>query len=191
MFLDAGYDVAMMDYRTFGYSKGPLNQEILLSDALLWYDDLQHEKCPGQRIVVWGRSFGSGIAAHIAAERTPDLLVLETPYYSLEDCVRSNSRFASIIPAFLFSYQLPTYEYLAKVQCPVHLMHGENDEKIYFGSSEKLEQICIDHGITHRFWRVPGDNHNLRESNAERRPEFIMAIEAILGPSRLEEQKPR
>jgi pimeloyl-ACP methyl ester carboxylesterase len=180
MFLEAGYDVAMMDYRSFGYSEGTLNENNLLNDALLWYDDLQSKKCKGQRLMVWGRSFGSGVAAYIASERTPDLLVLETPYYSFVDCVRAIYPVTAIIPTSLFCFKLPTCDFLQRVRCPVHLIHGDQDEKIYFGSSERLEAICKAKGIDHKLWRIPGDDHNLRELDAKRLPEFIEAISTIL-----------
>lgn len=74
-----GYLVA---YRGYGASDGTPAQDALLGDALALYDDVA-TRHPGARIAVMGRSLGSGLAAHVAARRDVDRLVLVTPYDSL------------------------------------------------------------------------------------------------------------
>ncbi len=59
----------------------------------------------------------------------PRMLVLETPYWSLVDAVRQKHPY---IPSILFRYRLPSHEFLESVNCPIHLIHGTQDEKIPF-----------------------------------------------------------
>jgi alpha-beta hydrolase superfamily lysophospholipase len=172
-FLDAGYDVWIMDYRGFGKSTGRRSEAALLADAQMVYKRIR-EEVKEEEIIVWGRSFGSGIAAFIAAGNSPKALVLETPYWSLPDAVCHEW---PIVFPFLFRYKLPTHEYLCNVDCDVHLIHGDADEKIYFGSSEKLLKLCKEEGIKrHPHW-IRGGRHNLRSE-----PKFEAVTQEILNP---------
>jgi alpha-beta hydrolase superfamily lysophospholipase len=157
-FLNAGYDVWTMDYRTFGDSTGSLSEVALLTDAQMVYMRIQQEY-KERDIIVWGRSFGSGIAAYVASVHSPDMLVLETPYWSLPDVVRHSY---PILPPFLFRYRLPTHEYLSEVDCHVHLIHGTKDEKIPFESSERLEMHCNELEMEVTPHPIKDGLHNLR-----------------------------
>lgn len=79
-FLLSGYDVWTMDYRGFGDSTGTLSEHALKEDARKVYDKILESGVNEKDIFVWGRSFGSGVAAAVAAANTePGLLVLEHP----------------------------------------------------------------------------------------------------------------
>lgn len=161
-FLKAGYDVWIMDYRGFGKSTGRPSEAALLADAQMVYKRIR-KKENTEDIIVWGRSFGSGIAAFIASGNSPKALVLETPYWSLPDAACHSRPY--LFP-FLFRYKLPTNEYLCNVDCDIYLLHGTADEKIYFESSENLEQLCRDKDVDVHFRRVNNGKHNLRSDPA-------------------------
>src|SRR5688500_5439183 len=72
----------LVAYRGYGASDGAPSQDALLADALAIYDDAL-ARHPGARVAVIGRSLGSGVAPHVAANRTVVRLVLVTPYASL------------------------------------------------------------------------------------------------------------
>lgn len=157
-FLNAGYDVWTMDYRGFGDSTGHLSEAALLADAQMAYKHIR-EVANEEDIIVWGRSFGSGIAAYVASANAPKMLVLETPYWSLPDAVCHSRPY--LLPVF-FRYHLPTHEYLGDVHCPVHLIHGTVDEKIYFESSERLKERCLTLEMEVLFHPIHNGQHNLR-----------------------------
>lgn len=158
-FLDAGYDVWTMDYRGFGNSKGQISEVNLLADAQMVYKEILKVE---EIDIVWGRSFGSCIATYLAKENEPKRLVLETPYWSIPDAARHKYFF--LIPE-LFRYRMPTHEYLEYVKCPVRIIHGTSDEKIYFGSSKKLFEQGRDAGQVIELYRIEDGKHNLRPSN--------------------------
>ena len=168
-FLKAGFDVCMMDYREFGESKGSPSEFALLSDAQLVYERIR-QTYDEEEIIVWGRSFGSGIAAYVASVNNSQGLVLESPYYSIPDCVQYHYPY---IPAFLLRYRLRTCDYVQDVRCPVYLVHGTADDKIYFGSSVKLKKLMDDQGKVNHLDPIPEGGHNLRAH-----PEFD--VEAVL-----------
>jgi uncharacterized protein len=157
-FLKAGYDVWIMDYRGFGMSTGRRSEAALLADAQMVYKRIRAD-VNEEDIIVWGRSFGSGIAAFVAAGNSPKALVLETPYWSLPDAACHSY---PILFPFLFRYELPTHEFLGNVDCQIYLIHGTADEKIYFGASERLERLGNDLGKRIRLRDAPGGKHNLR-----------------------------
>ena len=153
-----------MDYRGFVRSTGRLSEIALLADAQMVCKRIL-EECDEDDIIVWGRSFGTGVAAYVASVNSPKTLVLETPYYSLRDTVCHANPL--VLPC-LVRYQLPTHEYLGYVDCPVHLIHGTKDEKIDFHSSKRLEKRCLELEMEVQFHPKQNGDHNLRpESDFE------------------------
>lgn len=137
-FLGKGFDFFMMDYRGFGKSRGRRSEKTLYSDAQRVYDWLS-EHYTSKELIIYGRSFGSGIAAHLASKNTPRMLILDCPYYSFTYQIH---RFAGLLPLrWLLKYHLPTYRFLESVQCPVFILHGDKDYLISFKQSQMLKDL--------------------------------------------------
>ncbi len=79
------YTIAGIDYRGYGASEGSPSETAVKADALVVYDALAARLGPDTPIVVMGRSLGSGVAAHVAANRPVAGVILVTPYESLVD----------------------------------------------------------------------------------------------------------
>ena len=151
-FLGKGYDFFMMDYRGFGKSRGRRSEVTLLEDAEYIYQQLLH-KYEENRIIVYGRSFGSGVAAKVASENDPRMLILDSPYYSFRYQV---GRFAGWLPLkWLLRYQIPTFQYLRKVNCPAYIFHGDKDFIISYKQGKMLAEISGVELIT-----IKGGRHN-------------------------------
>jgi alpha-beta hydrolase superfamily lysophospholipase len=133
-----GYNVLMVDYRGFGKSTGRRSQKAIKRDLQLVYNKLK-EQTTEDRIILYGRSLGSGFAAKLASMNHPKMLVLDAPYYSL---TKVTARYAPFMPlSLLLKYPLPTYKWLKYVQCPIHIIHGTHDKLIPFKSSIKLSKV--------------------------------------------------
>lgn len=133
-----GYNVLMVDYRGFGKSTGKRSQKAIKRDLQLVYNKLT-EMTTEDRIILYGRSLGSGFATKLASMNNPKMLVLDAPYYSL---TKVTARYAPFMPlSLLLKYPLPTYKWLKYVQCPIHIIHGTHDKLIPYKSSIKLSQI--------------------------------------------------
>jgi pimeloyl-ACP methyl ester carboxylesterase len=173
-FLRWGFDVWTMDYRGFGESTGKISEKSLRDDAGIVYNRMKDSGLDESEIIIWGRSFGSGVAASIVAEgANPRQLVLETPYWSLPDAARFNY---VLLPDFLFHFQLPVHDFLLKSKCPVHLIHGTWDEKIPFSSTERLCMLAKKNGdLRVRSHPIACGLHNLRPE-----PEFQKISKWIL-----------
>ena len=161
VYLKNNYDFFVLDYRGYGKSQGIITTEKqLYSDIQIVYDSLKtiyKEK----DIVIVGYSIGTGLAAKLASTNNSKLLILKAPYYNMIDLAH---KYIKIMPSFLIKYKLKTNEYITKVKCPIIIFHGNQDEVIYEGSSEKLkkhfkqgDQLIILEGQNHN-----GINENIK-----------------------------
>lgn len=169
-FVSNGYDFFMMDYRGFGKSRGKRTQAKLFEDAQFLYKWLK-ERYPEEKIVVFGRSFGTGIAAHAASNNSPRLLILDSPYYSF---LHNAKRYLFFLPLhWIMRYNLRTDKYLQSVHCPVHIIHGTKDFLISYHQSEKLKKLFPDKITLHP---IAGGRHN----NLPDFPEFFEILYEVL-----------
>jgi uncharacterized protein len=151
-----GYSVLMVDYRGFGKSTGKRSQKAIKRDLQVIYNKIK-DRTKEDRIIIYGRSLGSGFAAKLASMNNPRMLILDAPYYSL---AKVTGRYMPFMPlSVLMKYPLPTYKWLKYVQCPIHIIHGTNDKLIPFKTSVKLSQIKPK--ITRLYTVIGGGHKNL------------------------------
>lgn len=167
----AGYDLFMLDYRGYGRSSGQIASESqLMADVRTAYAQVAPQYA-GRSIVVYGRSLGSGLAAHLAAEVQPALTVLVSPYSSM--VALAGERFP-FVPTALLRYPLRTDQALARIRGPVWLVHGERDTLIPPAHSAALQAAAGQHV---RLLRLPDAAHNdIHES-----PAYLDGLSAALA----------
>ncbi len=150
------FSVLMVDYRGFGKSTGKRSQKAIKRDLQVIYNRVKEESSE-ERIIVYGRSMGSGFASKLASMNNPKMLILDAPYYSLRKVA---ARYMPFMPlSILMKYPLPTYKWLKYVQCPIHIIHGTHDKLIPFKTSVKLSQIQPK--ITRLYTVIGGGHKNL------------------------------
>ena len=154
-FVDKNYDVVVMDYRTYGKSKGKLSENALYSDAQLFYD-YTLKSYNENDIVVYGRSLGTGLAAYLASKNKPKKLILETPYYSLVEIAKG--RFPFLPVETLLKYRIPSNEFILNVACPITIFHGTDDGVVPYESGKRLFNE-INHSEK-KFITINGGEHN-------------------------------
>lgn len=129
------YAVWMMDYPGFGKSTGKRTEPVMHADALELYK-MARARFAADSIILYGKSFGTGIAAKLASVRSCKRLILETPYYDLPSVIR---QYAPVYPVSrMLRYELPTHEYLQRVTVPVTIFQGTRDRTITYGNAERL-----------------------------------------------------
>ncbi len=135
-FDNIGYDILVLDYRSYGKSEGSLvDEDQMYEDAQLAYDFLSKRY---DNISIIGYSMGSGIASYIAAHNPTKALLLVSPYLSLIDM---KNRYLPFVPSFLLKYHFETNKNLSRVSCPIALVHGEEDKVIPHDASLALKSL--------------------------------------------------
>jgi uncharacterized protein len=154
-FTRLGYEVMMIDYRTFGKSTGPLSEGALHRDAFSAYRFArQHFKA--EEIVLYGRSLGSGIATQLAAAVPARMLILETPFFNLRDVMQS------YLPlmgrgAFPHAYGFRSDLFIQQVEIPIHIFHGTRDGVVPYREGYRFQELLQDRVD---FLTLPGGGHH-------------------------------
>ena len=168
-----GYDVIVMDYRTYGKSTGKLSKQALLDDANRFYE---HTKTmySEKDIILYGRSIGSGIASYLASKHAPRQVILESPFYSLEAIAKK--RFPILPISKLLRYNLNSYEYLQELSAPISILHGDEDKVIPISSGRKLFESIP--APSKSFYKIPGGGHNDLDTFSEFHEALLMSLKA-------------
>ncbi len=170
-FTAKGYEVWMLDYPGFGKSTGGRKEQQLYAYALVFYK-LARSRWKPLQIVIYGRSFGTGIAAQLASVRDCRRLILESPYYSLTSLFR---HYLFLYPVgTMMHYHFPTNEYLPAVTAPITIFHGDADWTVPYSNSERLKPLLKpgDEYVT-----VPGAGHN----NLHDFPLFTQKLDSVIA----------
>ena len=133
------YDLFIVDYRGYGKSTGRIESEAQLHADVRAAWDAIAPAYRGRPIVIYGRSLGTGLAAALARDVEPRLLILVSPYTSLADAAL---RAYPIAPSFLLKYPLRTDRLIGDSRSPVLLIYGTRDALIPLGDSEKLRALA-------------------------------------------------
>lgn len=153
-FTKQGYEVWMEDYPGFGKSIGERNEQNLYQQAEQIYN-LAGANCSADSIVIYGKSFGTGIAAYLASVKKCKRLILETPYYSIPGLFAC---YAPIYPAgTMATYKIPTNQYLHQVIEPITIFHGTDDGVIPYRCAVQLKKVLK---ATDEFITIPGGTHH-------------------------------
>lgn len=133
-----GYDIFILDYRSFGKSEGEIeNEEQLSKDISIVYKIIS-KRYSENKIIIAGYSIGSGFAVKLALENKPKSLILQSPYYNFLEL--SGSR-APFFPDFMKKFRLETNLYLPQIKVPIYIFHGTDDELIPCENSIRLKKL--------------------------------------------------
>lgn len=159
VYTNLGYDIFILDYRSFGKSEGEIeNEEQLNKDISIAYKTLI-KRYPENKVIIAGYSIGSGLATILASENNPKALILQSPYYSFTELSSSRVPF---FPDFMKKFNLETFEYLPKVKAPVYIFHGMEDQLIPYENSVRLKRLLKDKG---HFYPLKNQEHSFMNEN--------------------------
>lgn len=151
-FLSLGLNVLLIEYRGYGRSggmstpdgspRGEPSEHAIVDDSLLFLDWLSARKdVLPNKIVLYGRSIGTGVAAQVAARRSspPAAIILESPFSSV-------AAFAAGFgaPAILLKHPFRTDKALPPLAAsglPVLILHSRADQVISFSHAERLKAL--------------------------------------------------
>jgi fermentation-respiration switch protein FrsA (DUF1100 family) len=149
-----GFGMLLVEYRGYGRSHGSAaTEEGLYLDAEAALNMLAGRGVPTEKIVLWGTSLGTGVAAEMARRGRGAKLVLVSPYTSIPDLVTS---VVPVAPArLLLTDHFDTLSKSGQIQIPTVVVHGDADEIVPFWMGKAIAGAI--RGA--RLVRVPGGHH--------------------------------
>ncbi|MBV5318989.1 MAG: alpha/beta hydrolase [Desulfobulbaceae bacterium] len=158
----------LLHYRGYGGSSGSPSEEALFQDGMTLFDQVQAHH---QRIILFGRSLGTGIAIRVASLRPASRLVLVTPYDSLQDL--ASSHYPYIPVRWLLRDKYESWRYAPQVQAPTLILVAEHDEVIPWTSTQRLITRFRE-GLA-SLQVIAGTSHNTIDES----PRYLEALKAL------------
>lgn len=153
----ANFDLFMFDYRGYGKSSSQIESEAQLRADVRAVWATVAPQYAGKKLVVYGRSLGSGLAAGLSAElasaRAPDLTVMVSSYTSMAALAAEHYPW---VPQALLRYPMRTDQVVGQIRNPLLLIHGEQDTLIAPRHSDTLKTLAPQATLVH----IPGAAHN-------------------------------
>ncbi len=137
IFRELGLSVLIVDYRGYGQSDGRPSEQGMYLDALAaWHWLREAHGVPPERIVVFGRSLGSAVAAWLAARERPAAVILESAFTSAPDLG------ADLMPwlpvRWVLRFDFDTRAAVGRFSSPVLVVHSRQDEIVPFAHGEAV-----------------------------------------------------
>ena len=171
------WSIAGLNYRGYGKSEGKPGEQVLVADALALFDALaRRPDVDARRIVVVGRSLGTGVAARVAAERPVAGAVLISPYDSLVEVGRGHYPWLPV--SFLLRHRFDSLNAVKTARIPLLTIVGTADGIIPLSRSRALHEAWPG---PKRWLSLEGAGHN-DLSMAEAFWDGIGAFVAALPP---------
>lgn len=148
-------DVLALDYPGYGKSTGglPVSEKALYESADAAFDEFVATTDKTLPIIVYGRSLGSAVASYLAAKKTVQALILETPYTSMKAMA---SHVFPYLPSFLGRYDLDNVKNIKELNIPILIMHGTQDAVVPFTQGNALAR----QKSNAEFVSIEGGGHN-------------------------------
>lgn len=128
------YNIYIFDYRGYGKSTGSPSECGVLHDSEVIFNNI-NQKFPDEHWIFYGRSLGTGIAAYLSSKCKPKGLILESPYYSMEELI---THYYFPYPWYDQKITIPTHSYLKESSFPVLILHGTGDQIVPIEEGQKL-----------------------------------------------------
>ena len=163
----------LVDYRGYGASGGDPSETALFIDALAWFD--RAEKFPDvdpRRVIAFGRSLGSGVAVHLAAQRPLAGVVLVTPYDSMAAVAKHHYPWLPVDS--LLKHRFDSLALAPRLDAPLLMLIAEHDQVIPPEHAERLYEAW---GGPKTKLILRGATHNSTDGD----PDFWPSIDRFLG----------
>jgi fermentation-respiration switch protein FrsA (DUF1100 family) len=148
-----GVDAVLAEYRGYGGQPGRPDEAGLYADGAALLRVLAADGVTPDRLVLVGRSLGTGVAVELALRAPPALLILVSPYTSLPDLGRS---LVGPLAPLVVPDRFDNLGKIGQLACPVVILHGTRDEVVPFRMGEALART----GRRIRLVPLEGRTHN-------------------------------
>lgn len=168
-----GWSLLLINYRGYGRSDGEPGEHELFADALRIYDHITAQPhIDRQRIVVMGRSLGTGVAVYLASQRPTAGVVLITPYDSMLAVAQEHYPYLPV--ALMLRHRFDSISYAARIYAPLLVLAATDDLVVPYSHAQRLQHAWA--GISQ--WRLLPDADHLSISKS---PVFWQHIREFLS----------
>jgi pimeloyl-ACP methyl ester carboxylesterase len=151
--------IYLLHYPGYDGSSGAPSESSIDAAAFAAFDRIRAEH---PDITIIGRSFGTGVAVRVAAERPVARLVLVTPYASLADAAATLHPYIPV--HLLLRDKFDSWKYAPEVHAPTRILAAADDELIPRASTERLRDHfqpgLVDYAV------LPGNHETISASPA-------------------------
>ncbi len=158
-----GYNVALFDYRGYGYSEGTPHLAPIAAAALSEYDLVSNE-VGGDSLFVYGWSLGTTFAVRVGIARAIRGLILQAPPASAKEELAALrlptiARMAvKLIPDDTIIDGIANAERIANYHGPLLVIHGSDDDIVPVAQGREVFDRCP--SLQKQFVALPGRHHN-------------------------------
>ena len=165
-FAKRGFDILVFDYRGFGASDGvAANESDLYADGDAAVAFVRNEKgARPERIVLYGASLGTAIAADVASRGAFGAVVLESGFSSASSVAASALPWLPRFLHFLGKNRFESARKLVNVKSPILITHGDpdhtiptNESQLLFASANEPKTLLIFPGAGHNVFGTLGE----------------------------------
>lgn len=160
-------DVFIFDYRGYADNPGAPSEQAIVSDAYRAWQFVTHEQgIAPERMLIVGESLGGGVATALTNKlcregKSPQGLVVNSTFSSLADTAARQYPWVPVRLLILDPFD--STKRMPNVECPVVVLHGNQDELIPLDLARKLFTAVPEQsksGIPKQFIEVKGAGHN-------------------------------
>jgi pimeloyl-ACP methyl ester carboxylesterase len=171
-----GWSLAFVNYRGYGASEGKPSEVDLCADAVRVFDALAaRPDVDSTRVVLVGRSLGSGVATFVAAQRSLAGVILISPYDSMTDLARRHYPWLPV--GLLLRHRFDSHSLARTIRAPLVAIVAGRDTIIPPAHSRRLFDAWSG---SKRWIELPDAGHN----DLSNQTAFWPAIETSLRDMR-------
>ena len=135
---EMGVSLLLVEFPGYGRSEGSPSQETITETMLAAYDMLvSRQDVDPERIVVHGRSVGSGAACALLGKRKVAAVILESSFTGIRSFAR-----ARLLPPFLVLDPFDNLAAIERYEGPVLVIHGKLDDIIPYRHGKQLARAA-------------------------------------------------
>jgi fermentation-respiration switch protein FrsA (DUF1100 family) len=140
LFHELGLSTLIIDYRGYGLSSGRPSEAGTYHDAQAAYDFLQtHHNVAAQRLIIFGRSLGGGVATWLASHNACTGAIIESSFLSIPTMGQEIYPWMPI--QWLSRIHYDNADRMTNLNCPVLVIHSRDDELIPFRHGQQLHAL--------------------------------------------------
>jgi len=194
IFQSVGCDTLTMDYRGYGDStmSGPINETTVVEDAKAAIKLIRDNVGDKPKLILYGHSMGTGIAARAAAEAMDESLgrvdgiILDSPFHSFRKALETFwiSKFFDL-HTFLQNIHLEfdNVKWLSKLDVPVRIFHANSDPVTPIDGAKLLLQDVKETGhgknLDMVIWEEEGLSHIGISTTKTFKQEILSFVELV------------